>query len=168
MVYRSDLEALKARHDVLAKEVAAHTRELDQVAGLLVEARAQDEADRRMADLAAGGPARRRRKRLAIAAGIVAVAALAGGIAYRLTHPVPDRMQETIVQFEGFADQMCACKTNQCAEGVNKQMSTWAEEMAKDAADKPAPKMSDEQTKYITEVAERFGKCMVSAMTPPQ
>ena len=39
MSYRNDLEALAARHDALAAEVATKTRELDGVSLLLDEAK---------------------------------------------------------------------------------------------------------------------------------
>ncbi len=44
MAYRDDLTALSSRHDALANEVAAKTRELEDVRHLLDEARAQSRA----------------------------------------------------------------------------------------------------------------------------
>ena len=41
MTYRSDLDALDARHDALSNELAAKTRELDEATKLLEEARAR-------------------------------------------------------------------------------------------------------------------------------
>jgi hypothetical protein len=41
MSYRNDLDALDARHDVLAKELTQKTRELDEATKLLEEARAR-------------------------------------------------------------------------------------------------------------------------------
>ncbi len=41
MSYRNDVDALAARHDALATEVAAKTRELDDAARLLTEAKAR-------------------------------------------------------------------------------------------------------------------------------
>ncbi len=44
MAYRDDLTALSSRHDALAHEIAAKTRELEDVRHLLDEARAQSNA----------------------------------------------------------------------------------------------------------------------------
>jgi hypothetical protein len=41
MAYRSDLEALQARHSALEAEVAALARERDEVAQFLADARAR-------------------------------------------------------------------------------------------------------------------------------
>lgn len=66
MAYRGDVEALEARVAALSADLAQRVRERDEAAQLLAEARARAHAEAYLADLDAGGPARRRRKRLSL------------------------------------------------------------------------------------------------------
>lgn len=166
MAYRNDLEALLARQVALEAEVAERIRARDEVARLLAEARALEEAERQLADRAAGGPARRRRRRTRIAAAMTALTLVAGGVGYRLAQPKRDRFAEAITQMSLFTDEMCGCANAACADKVSEAMTRWATEMAKDP--QPPPKLDEATTKRLTEIAERMGTCMSSAMTGPR
>ena len=164
MAYRDDVAALEARVAALSADLAVRQRERDDAARLLAEARARADADAYLADLASGGPARRRRKRARIAAAIAGVTMILGGVlAYRLTHPPRDRFDEAMRTFQGFSDEMCACKDSACAQQVSDQMSKWAAEESKHW--EPPPKMSEAQMKRATEVGEHMAQCMQRAMS---
>ena len=79
MAYRNDVDALAARLAAIDGEVADRTRARDEIALMLEEARALERAEAVLADRAAGGPARRRRRALLVATalGVSAVAVLA-------------------------------------------------------------------------------------------
>ena len=61
-----------------------------------------------------------------------------------------------------FKDKMCACADSPCAQKVSDEMTKWSTDMAKDM--KEPPKMSVEDTKKATEIGEAMGKCMQKAM----
>ncbi|HSD87620.1 MAG TPA: hypothetical protein VLB44_08895 [Kofleriaceae bacterium] len=61
-----------------------------------------------------------------------------------------------------FADKMCACKDPKCAQDVSDEMVKWSQEMSKQM--KEPPKLSDAEMKEATELGERMGKCMQTAM----
>lgn len=165
MAYRDDVAALEARVAALSADLAVRQRERDEAARLLAEARARAESDAYLADLASGGPARRRRKRARIAAAIAGVTMIVGGVlAYRVTHPKRDRFEEAMRTFQKFSDEMCACKDQTCAQQVSDQMTKWGTEEAKNW--EPPPKMTDEQMKRATAVGEQMAKCMTRAMSP--
>jgi hypothetical protein len=71
-----------------------------------------------------------------------------------------------IEQFERFTDEMCACTTNSCAQGVSERMSTWGTRVAKEQAEskeRPDKAAQDRMMK----VAERMTTCMQKAMASP-
>jgi hypothetical protein len=163
-MYRDDVEALQARHAALEAEVAERVQARDEVARMLAEARAREDAERRLADLAAGGPARRRRRLLLIAAvaGVLTVAVL--GAYFRLTVPERDRVEEAIGVFSGFVDRMCDCRDTACTQKIYDDMNRWAKEMAgKEAHRRPPPDITAAQKERLNQLATRFSTCSVKA-----
>ena len=160
MAYRNDLDALEARHKALEAEVAERTRERDEAARMLDEARAREQARYIADDYAAGGPARRRRQMFAIAGGVVASIAVIIGIAHFASRPsrAERRMQETYVQFERFTNQICACTTTACSDAVMKDMTAWSNTLAKEYRDDD-PKPDEEMMKRFSVLAQRFTDC---------
>jgi hypothetical protein len=163
MAYRSDLEALLARHVALEAEVAERTRARDEVARLLADARALAEAERQQADRAVGGPARRRRRRTLIAATVTAFALVAGAVGYRLAQPRRDRSAELITQMSLFSDEICGCSNVGCVQQVSDAMTKWAMAMAKEPPSQP--KLDEATMKRATEIASRMSTCMTNAMS---
>ncbi len=161
MAYRSDVDALAARVQALSAELADRERERDEVARMLAEARAKEQADRVAADYAAGGPQRRLRRRLTIAVSAAAtlVAAL---VAWRVTHRHDDRMERALQRFDRYATEMCECADSGCVQHVSEDMAKWAMQMQKD--DFPPPGKIDAATmKRAQAIAERMTKCMEKA-----
>lgn len=100
MAYRDDAQALEARLAALTADVAARERERDEAARTLDEARARAHADAYLADLDAGGPARRRRKRIRIAALIAGLAIIVGGLfAYHFRARPDHRFEDAMHKF---------------------------------------------------------------------
>ena len=62
-----------------------------------------------------------------------------------------------------FADDMCACKDTACAQRVSDAMVKWGQDTTRNA--KQTPKMSEQETKDVTKIAERLGTCMQTAMS---
>lgn len=157
MVYRSDTEALAARLEVLEKDLAERTRERDDVAKLLADAKATDEAQQWLAD--APRPPRRR---WMIAGLSLMLAGVAGFATYQSTHPQPDRFEQTLKAFAQYTNEICACVDKTCAQAVTDQLTKWGQEMA--MKDRELPKPSEDQLKQITEVTKRFSDCLIRAM----
>lgn len=169
MTYRDDVEALENRHRVLEGEIAARERARDEVAGMIVEARARRDVEAHLADLAAGGPARRRRKRIliALAAGLFVLAG--AGVAVKLAEPRHDPMEEALAQLATYADDMCGCKDRACAEKVSHEMTEWSRKMSKKF---PEPRVTDAQQKRAMDLGMRTATCeqklKVPAVNPEQ
>jgi hypothetical protein len=161
MAYRNDLEALQARHVVLEAEVAERTRARDEVAGLLADARAIEEAARAQADHLAGGPARRRRRRTWLAA--VVTVLVFGAVGHRLAQPRRDRLAAVINQLSLFADEACGCSNLACVQQVSDAMTKWGTELAKQP--RSSPTLDAATTKRITEISNRMATCMTRAMS---
>src|SRR5262245_44978136 len=72
-----------------------------------------------------------------------------------------------IAKLRDFRDKMCVCKEHDaaCAQRVNDEMTSWAQEEAKDVGVRP-PKPTEEEMRQATEVTEQLGKCMQKAMKP--
>ena len=162
MTYRSDTDALEARLEVLEKDLTDRTRERDEVARLLAEARNTDAARRWLED----APRRRRRRKILF--GVLASAVLIAAAIMTLVRMHRDarleRNEQVLHQFEQFADEACACKDKACADKVTERVSKWGQEMAKDhdyLDEKPDPEM----VKRFEPVAERFSKCLTAAMS---
>jgi hypothetical protein len=166
--FRSDVDALEARHATLEAELADKLRARDEAARMLAEARARQRDEQVTADHAAGGPRRRqRRTALALAAvmmfalGIVLVARVADQRAERARN---FRMIRVFTQLEMFTDEMCACPDRACLDRVNDAMNRWAVELAKEPADtsKPEP----EWTAKATKLGDRMTKCTARLTSP--
>ncbi|MBV8756539.1 MAG: hypothetical protein JO257_04670 [Deltaproteobacteria bacterium] len=163
MAYRDDVAALEARVAALSADLAVRERERDEAARLLAEARVRADADAYLADLASGGPARRRRKRLRIAALAAGLVMIVGGLfAYRARHH-DDRFEREMRTFERFTDEMCACKDNACAQHVSDDMTKWAQQVEKDW--QPMPKFDEAQMKRANDMGMRMARCMQTAMS---
>jgi len=74
----------------------------------------------------------------------------------------PNGSGEALSKMAEFKDKMCACKTPACAQGVTDEETKWSQVMAKESGDK-ASKMSDEDTKKLTDINQQFAKCMLDA-----
>jgi hypothetical protein len=162
MAYRGDVEALEARVAALTADLAVRVRERDEVARLLDEARARAGAEAYFADLASGGPARRRRRRLRIAAITASVAMIVGGLfAYR-ARSHHDRYETAMRAFEKFTGEMCQCRDSVCAMKVSDELTRWGTAMQKEW--QPPPKFDEAQLKRATALGTRLGECMTKAM----
>lgn len=164
MTYRDDVEALENRHRVLEGEIAARERARDEVAEMITEARARRDVEAHLADLAAGGPARRRRKRIltAIAAGLFVLAG--AGVAVKLAEPERDLVEEALARFAVYADDMCGCKDIACTEKVSHDMTEWGRKMSKRLPD--PPRVTDAQQKRATDIGMRMAKCEQKIKSP--
>lgn len=166
MAYRDDVGALEARVAALSADIAVRLRERDEAARLLDEARARAHAAAYIADLEAGGPARRRRKKVRIAAMLAGVAMIVGGGILALRPHHDDRFETTMRTFEKYTDQMCACRDSACAMHVSDDMTHWAMTVQKEW--QPTPKLDDAQMKRATAIGEHMAMCMTKAMAGPE
>jgi len=168
MVYRDDVGALEARLETLESELAAKTRQRDEAARLVIEAKARARNDALAADWAAGGPQRRRRQRIALLVAMMMALTAAVGLFWKLstrTDPAQEQLHRAVVQFERYADEICACKDSQCVQGVSERMTTWATELAKQDPH-PDPKHVDQATmERMQGIGLRMSECMSSAMS---
>lgn len=161
MAYRNDVDALAARHAALEAEVAGLTRERDEAAQLLSEARAAEEQQRKRAERAARAPAR---GTLAVTATLLGVLVVSIAAGYRVMHHRRDtRAEVALATLAEFTDQMCACKVAECTHQVSDEMTRWATQAEQEWRDMPAP---DEATlQRATAIAKRLTDCMTKAMT---
>ncbi|MBA3499062.1 MAG: hypothetical protein M4D80_30345 [Myxococcota bacterium] len=165
--YRSDLDALEARHAALEVEVNDRVRQRDEAARMLHEARARQRDADRAADHAAGGPDRRRRRTLIlIAAGLAVVA---GFIAMgRVSSRGNDRdafYRRVMVQFEKFVDEACECKDSACVTAITERMTKWGNELQHEIEPDHA-KFDESMMKKAQVLSERMTSCVSKAMTP--
>ena len=154
--YRNDVDALAARHAALEAEVADRTRERDEAARLLDEARGRVRAE--LYDREA--PIRRQR---AIAIVIfLAIGAIMGSALYkRVTHKSKSaRLMEKLAVFE---NKMCACYDKACADKVNQEFTDWATAMAKTADEPDLP--SPEDSKRVSDIVTHYSECMTKLLT---
>jgi hypothetical protein len=164
MAYRDDVAALEARVAALSADLDLRVRERDEAARLLDEARARASAAAYIADLESGGPARRRRKRIRIAAMVAGIAMIVGGLlAYRLRAHHDHRFEDAIQKFEQFTGEMCQCRDSACAQHVADDMTKWSMSMAKEW--QPEPKLTSDQMKRATDLGQRMAECMTKAMS---
>jgi len=164
--FRSDIDALEARHASLEAEVAERTRARDEAAQMLAEARMRERNTEIAADFASGGPARRRRRAVTI---VLTVFAFGIGVASFARYKYDRRnerdvaMARVMAQFEAFADEACTCVDSACVTKVSEKMTTWAQQVAKQA---PADQKPNEKwMKKATALGERLTTCMTKAMT---
>jgi len=162
VAYRNDVEALEARLADLRRDVADRTRERDEVARLIAEMHERDRRAAILADLQAGGPEQRLRRRALTTLGIVAMTVI-GALGYR-AYQRDDRMEKVMARFEEFADAVCACTDKACGDKVMAETSRWSTAIAKDLAD--PPKLDDAMTKRATQIGEKFGRCAAKLTTP--
>lgn len=145
MAYRNDLEALEARRAALEAEIAERTRERDEAAQLIAEARAREEAETTRCTLESTSFCSARPITIAVA--VMAVTVIAG--IGRLLESSPT---ETLYQqYAHYADEMCACTTRACADDVLARVERWLTD-----ADVPADKATVER---FTRVADRMVQC---------
>jgi hypothetical protein len=170
MVYRDDVGALEARLETLESELAAKIRQRDEAARLVVEAKARARNDALAADWAAGGPQRRKRQRVALIVSAVMALTAAIGLFWKFHFSVDlaqERLDRAVAQFERYTDDICACKDSACAEGVTKQMTAWAAEMAKEEPH-PRPGDIDKATmERMQAIGTRMSECMTKVLSPP-
>jgi hypothetical protein len=78
--------------------------------------------------------------------------------------PPPDASVASvaIAKMGEFKDAMCACKDTSCAQRVSDNMVKWAQDQA---GNSPPPKMTDDEMKRATTIAEQMGICMQTAMS---
>src|SRR5215470_814347 len=162
MVYRDDVEALEARHRALEADLAERTRERDDVARLLAEAKERAAYESRMLAEALAGATRRKRQRTLSAGAIAAAAVIVGAAEYRATHRGADRTAELVARYAMFADEICRCSDIACTTRTTDKMTAWAAEMAREDA-LPA-KIDEASMKRMTELAEQFTRCMTTLM----
>ena len=89
--YRNDVDALAARDEVLARELADKQRERADIQRLLEEARAADAAEAEQRDVMVG---RRRLQRIAVGLAVLVVAGVAAGAVVVTRHPAPPFIAE--------------------------------------------------------------------------
>ncbi|HEV7555806.1 MAG TPA: hypothetical protein VGO00_10145, partial [Kofleriaceae bacterium] len=128
-------------------------RERDEVKQMLDEARDY-------ADWVERRPERRARQRR-IAISVFTTAALViAGVGYVMVSGHRAReFDQAFEKFSGFTDEMCACTTKACADGVDAEITRWAETLVKH--DKSTETPSSEDVKRFTVVSERYSKCLI-------
>jgi len=80
--------------------------------------------------------------------------------------PDPDSFEDVMSKMGEFRDKMCVCSDTTCAQAVTDEMTKWSTEIAKRAnpgVKQPTP--TDDQMKEMTAVAQELSKCMAAAMT---
>ncbi len=161
MAYRSDVEALEARFQVLETELAQRVRERDDAARMLDEARRRAHADQIAADLAAGGPARRRRKRVLVAATSALVSLFAAAAIHLATRAHGRIEDEMLTKLAFYTDEMCTCTDKSCAEHVSEDMMRWGQQIERKAR---SVHLDDRMERRATELGRQLGECMKTAM----
>ncbi len=161
MAYRSDVEAMEARLADLEHQVGDVTRERDELARMIADARSRARRQAIFDDLKAGGPTRRLYRNAAITVGAIAIASL-GVVAYRAT--TRDKGDRFVKKFEQFTDQICRCTDKACADKITDEITRWStEEAAIDADRHDAP---DEATmKRMSTVAEKYTACLTKLLS---
>ncbi len=168
MAYRNDVDALEARLVAIQGELDDATRQRDVAAHLLEEARARAATEGLAADWAAGGPQRRRRRRVRILIATLAFTLVGGLVTYRVTRDrgAPD-LDEVMARLTTFTDQMCACHDKGCATQVMDGLTAWSTEMARTQSPKPVD-LDDATRQRMSQLGERLGQCITKSMTPPE
>ncbi|HTR52312.1 MAG TPA: hypothetical protein VMJ10_16475 [Kofleriaceae bacterium] len=157
MAYRELVDSLAARFEVLEQQVSDRTRERDEVARLLAEAR--DRVQREEA--AAARPMRRRRLRRWLVALASAVVVICGVVAFVHARKAPDQTAVALHRMEGFTFEMCACADETCAVKVADEMTGWAQAYARE---QPSPKLDAASMTIATALAETMANCMQHSM----
>lgn len=167
MAYRNDVDALEARLAAVQRDLDATTRDRDETARLLAEARDRAANEAIAADYFAGGPQRRRRRRvrhMAFGAGI-ALAVIGSLATYRLTRTsARDRVEATVERFQGFTAEMCQCTDKQCADRVMDDMTKWATGLATEQPYGEEMPPEDLRERMAT-IGQHYAECMTKAMS---
>lgn len=145
MAYRNDLEALAARHAALDAEIAERTRERDEAARLLAEAR----------DVTTAPPPRppaRREQSVAMAVGIAVVVAMCAAIGLSMLRR-PSAAEAMLAQYERFTSEACACTTRACADDVLRRLQVWSTR-----ADAPKPDAT--HVRRLEDMTRRLSACV--------
>jgi hypothetical protein len=162
MAYRSDVDALEARHRALEAELAQRVRERDDVARMLAEARAQECAEHARIDAVMGGPMRRRRAALLVAVALLLIT-VAGAMTYRKTCVRSHDMRDFIERFQMFSDEVCRCRDTACTQRTIDVMTAWSTEIARQ---RPVPlPVDDASSQHMQRIAEQFSRCMTRIAT---
>lgn len=66
-------------------------------------------------------------------------------------------------EMAGFADKLCGCMTRKCADSVQDSMNTWSAALAKKETHKN--KADEVAMMKLEGIGDRYGKCMLRAMT---
>ena len=156
MAYRNDLEALEARYRALDTELTERVRERDEVKQMLDEARDYT-------DWVERGPERRRARQRRIAISVFATAALViAGVGYSMFAHRTRKFDEALARFSALTDEMCACKTKACADGVTAEITEWVDTLAKSDSATDTPSADD--IKRFAPVTERYTDCATKLM----
>ena len=72
-----------------------------------------------------------------------------------------------VLGLKRFAEQMCACgpRNKACADKVNEQMTTWAQQLASEQSSEVLGRMSEQDTEAIRGITNRMSECMVKSLT---
>jgi hypothetical protein len=161
MPYRSDLDALEARYEALNAEVQDRTRERDEVAAMVSEARARHDA----AMYERNRRQRRRDRHVALSVIATTTVVVAGIVAAGLakSHSRDRHHERVLAEFTEFVDRTCACTDRACGEKVADDMNKWAMTMAS----KPDTEMPSASIMHrYEEVTKRYADCMTRVFTP--
>jgi hypothetical protein len=80
-----------------------------------------------------------------------------------LARRTPPPARDSVIQvMEQLAEDMCACRSSQCAHGVMDEVTRWSQERRKNSEE--PPKLSDEDEARAAELGERMGTCLQNAM----
>ena len=153
--YRDDLAALEARRAALDAEIADRTRERDEAAQMLAEAR-------RTADAQAwldGAAERDRRFRNRVGIGVTALMTIivAIGVGLYATRG-PDPVEKAMHQYESWSDTVCACKDKACSDAVMQDLTKWSTELARQWEN--PPRLSGDQMAHASEIGKRMTDCL--------
>jgi len=152
--YRNDIDALEARHAALEAEVADRTRERDEAARMLDEARGRAAVELRERE----APLRRQRA-IAIMIFLAVGSIMTYGL-YKRFHHESDG-QKVLRKLEQYENKMCACANRACAEQINQELTNWITDYSKNADEKPDPELA----KKAADIVTHYSECMTKLMT---
>jgi hypothetical protein len=158
--FRSDLDALEARHAILEAEVADKVRARDEAARMLDEARARQRDEATTARHIPRAHALSRRRVIFAMVGTMMFA-----LGLVLVARVDDQREERargfratriMVELEAFTKQVCACRDVECTLQVNETMRAWRTERA---IDRDIDGSDPRRAKKLLELGERMATC---------
>jgi hypothetical protein len=160
MAYRNDLDALAARLTHLHAEVLARTRERDELARLVSDARAEEQAETNLVRARLYG--KRRDALLVVLALLALVSICALGAAVKPMFAF-DFVDDPIADYEAFADAMCACRDAACVHRVDGEITAWA------AVEQPRDVLrpwSRADGQYLNLLGRQVAACMERRLAP--